>query len=102
MSQAGAIGNIIGRQLFVIFRQRAACSVSDSPIGFPGMGPRGFKQSIATHRIEPRGYSPDDLKARLLEADARERADTRTELQRFMGEPEPSRSALFHWRKGRK
>ena len=56
------------------------------------MSPRGSRQNI-THRVE-RSYSPDDIKARLLEAAARERADTRTEAQRWLNDPPPDRSAL--------
>ena len=54
------------------------------------MSPRGSRQNI-THRVE-RSYSPDDIKARLLEAAARERADTRTEAQRWLNDPPPDRS----------
>jgi hypothetical protein len=35
-----------------------------------------------------------DLKIRLEEREAREAADTRTEAQRWLGDPPPSRSAL--------
>jgi hypothetical protein len=58
------------------------------------MSPRGSKQNPTTHRTEPRAYSPDDIKARLLEAAQRERTDTRTEAQRWLGDPAPERSAL--------
>jgi hypothetical protein len=37
---------------------------------------------------------PEDARARIAERDARIAADTRTELQKLLGEPEPSRSAL--------
>jgi hypothetical protein len=37
------------------------------------MSPRGTKQTVATHRTAPRAYSPDDIKARLIEAAKRER-----------------------------
>jgi hypothetical protein len=40
------------------------------------------------------GMKPVDARARLAERDARMAADTRTELQKLLGEPEPSRSAL--------
>jgi len=49
---------------------------------------------LANHRVEARGYSPDDIKARLLEAADRERTDTRTEAQRWLGDPPRERSAL--------
>jgi hypothetical protein len=60
------------------------------------MSPRGTKQSIATHRVDnrPRNVSPDDVRMRLIEAAARERADTRTEAQRWLGDLPPGRSAL--------
>jgi hypothetical protein len=37
---------------------------------------------------------PDVLKARLQERDQRLAADTRTELQKWLGDPPPDRSAL--------
>ena len=58
------------------------------------MSPRGSKQNLTVHHIEPRAYSPDDIKARLQEAAARERTDTRTEAQRWLGDPPPEHSAL--------
>jgi hypothetical protein len=38
---------------------------------------------------------PEDCRARLAERDQRMAADTRSELQKMLGEPEPSRSALM-------
>jgi hypothetical protein len=38
---------------------------------------------------------PEDYRARLAERDQRMAADTRSELQKMLGEPEPSRSALM-------
>jgi len=38
---------------------------------------------------------PEDARARLAERDERLAADTRSELQKMLGEPEPSRSALM-------
>jgi|RhiMetdeSRZDD1v2_1073273.scaffolds.fasta_scaffold93937_4 hypothetical protein len=52
------------------------------------MSPRGTRQT-RIHRVETRLYSPDDIKARLIEAQDRELADTRTEAQRWLGEPPP-------------
>jgi hypothetical protein len=46
------------------------------------------------HKVEARKYSPDDIAQRLREAEARERADTRTEAERWLGDPPPERSAL--------
>jgi hypothetical protein len=37
----------------------------------------------------------EDARQRLAERDARMAADTRSELQKMLGEPEPSRSALM-------
>jgi hypothetical protein len=45
-------------------------------------------------KVPPRSYSPDDIAARLAEVAEREAADTRTEAQKFLGEPHPARSAL--------
>jgi hypothetical protein len=59
------------------------------------MSPRGSKQRETVHRVEmPRAISPDDLLARLNEVSARNAADTRTEAQRWLGDPPPHRSAL--------
>ena len=41
-----------------------------------------------------RHVPPEVVKARILERDERLAADSRTEIQKLMGEPEPSRSAL--------
>src|SRR5262245_20851477 len=45
-------------------------------------------------KVPPRQYSPDDIKQRVLEAEARATADTRTAAQRWLGDPPPERSAL--------
>jgi hypothetical protein len=37
---------------------------------------------------------PDTLRSRMQERDQREASDTRTEAQRWLGDPEPARSAL--------
>jgi len=58
------------------------------------MSPPGYRQKPTFTKIEPRYVSPDDVKARLLEAQARQRADTRTEAQRWLNDPPPGRSAL--------
>jgi hypothetical protein len=42
-------------------------------------------------KVPQRQYSPDDIKSRLLEAAAR---DTRTEAEKWLGDPPPERSAL--------
>jgi hypothetical protein len=46
------------------------------------------------HKVEPRKYSVDDIKTRILEAEARAANDSRTEAQRWLGDPPPERSAL--------
>jgi len=58
------------------------------------MSPRGTKQTVATHRVPSDRVSPDDVKARIIEAQARARADTRTPAQRWLGDPPSDRSAL--------
>jgi hypothetical protein len=37
---------------------------------------------------------PEDYQARMAERDARLAADTRTEVQKYLGDPPPARSAL--------
>jgi hypothetical protein len=58
------------------------------------MSPRGTNQKIATHKVEPRRVSPDDVKFLLTQRDRLAAADTRTEAQRWLGDPPPGRSAL--------
>jgi hypothetical protein len=58
------------------------------------MSPRGTKQAATLHRVPNDRVSPDDVKARIIEAQARARADTRTDAQRWLGDPSPDRSAL--------
>jgi hypothetical protein len=74
--------------------RRLLCALCCS--SFPAMSPRGSKQRYTVHRVEmrPRAISPDDLLARLNEVSARNAADTRTEAQRWLGDPHPARSAL--------
>jgi hypothetical protein len=54
----------------------------------------GHLQRVTAHRVYNERISPDDIRMRLLEAAARERADTRTEARRWLGDPPPGRSAL--------
>jgi hypothetical protein len=50
---------------------------------------------VAVHREKSTpAVSAIDLTIRIAERDQREAADTRTEAQRWLGDPEPSRSAL--------
>jgi len=58
------------------------------------MSPRGSHQKPNVYRADPGRLSPDDIKQRVIEAQAREAADTRTEAQRWLGDPPPGRSAL--------
>jgi hypothetical protein len=56
---------------------------------------RGSKTGPSLLQIEPRAnVSPDDIRVRLMERDRQEAADTRTEAQRWLGDPPPGRSAL--------
>jgi hypothetical protein len=41
-----------------------------------------------------RRVSPHDVKFRLIERDARQRAETRTEAEKWLGDPPTGRSAL--------
>jgi hypothetical protein len=52
--------------------------------------------SFASQMIGLGGQHPDPkaIKARLQERDARQAADDRTDVQRFLGDPPRSRSAL--------
>ena len=57
------------------------------------------RQSTATALLGFAGRHrdpPDVLKARLQERDQRQAADTRTEVQKWLGDPPQSRSALAH------
>jgi hypothetical protein len=62
----------------------------------PGMG-KPHKPSVAAtllglggrHRIDP-----DTLRSREQEREQREASDTRTDVQRWLGDPPPNRSAL--------
>lgn len=59
------------------------------------MTPRGAHQSRPREiaAVSPRPNA-DDVAARLRERDRRLAADTRTEAQRWLGDPSPDRSAL--------
>jgi hypothetical protein len=46
------------------------------------------------NKVPPRPYSPDDIKARLIEAAERERLDDRSPAQRWLGDPPRHLSAL--------
>jgi len=61
---------------------------------FPRMSPPGARQRKTAYKVWPDNVSPDDVLRLVREREARELADTRTELERFFGDPQPSRSAL--------
>jgi hypothetical protein len=52
------------------------------------MGKPGHRQRSSTHVVRD-PVSPDDVRFRLLEQDARMRADTRTEAEKWLGDPPP-------------
>jgi hypothetical protein len=57
------------------------------------------RQSTATTLLGFAGRHrdpPDVLKARLQERDRRQATDTRTEVQKWLGDPPADRSALAH------
>jgi hypothetical protein len=57
------------------------------------MSPRGHRQKETLHKVE-RSVSPDDVKFLLLERDRQAAQDTRTDAQKWLGDPAPNRSAL--------
>jgi hypothetical protein len=65
----------------------------ESSITFRAMSPRGSKTGPSFTKIEPRA-SPDDVLYRIQERDRLAAADTRTEAERWLGDPPPGRSAL--------
>jgi len=62
-------------------------------VRFPGHVTTGTKQRPSFTKVPP-SVSPDDIKARLMEVEARQRADTRSPAQIWLGDPPPHRSAL--------
>jgi hypothetical protein len=59
------------------------------------MSKPGQRQRTTFTKIEARApISPDDLKFKMLERDRLAAADTRTDEQRWLGDPPPHRSAL--------
>jgi hypothetical protein len=48
----------------------------------------------SNHKVEPKRVSPDDIKYKLAEMAKLSEQDTRTEAQRWLGDPPPWRSAL--------
>ena len=63
---------------------------------FSGDSPmeRRRKQTAANFINVDRRVGPDEMQQRFAERDARLAADTRTEAEKFLGDPPPDRSAL--------
>jgi hypothetical protein len=57
------------------------------------MSPRGSKQKPTIFKIQC-PVSPDDVQVLIIERDRLAAADTRTEAERWLGDPPPGRSAL--------
>jgi hypothetical protein len=57
------------------------------------MSPRGTKQRPSFTKVRP-SVSPDDVLKLIQERDRLAAADTRTEAEKWLGDPPPSRSAL--------
>jgi hypothetical protein len=54
------------------------------------MSPRGTQQRPTLTKIAPRGnVSPDDVLSRIQERDRLAATDTRTEAERWLGDPRP-------------
>jgi hypothetical protein len=72
-----------------------SCVLKSCPsANFPAMGALSKKQKPVFLKIyEPR-ISPDDVKYLLIERDRLAATDTRTEAQKWLGDPPPWRSAL--------
>jgi hypothetical protein len=63
------------------------------------MSPRGSRDSHDRSLLKVELRPPAaDVQARLHERDQRQAGDTRSETQRYLGDPEPGRSALAHFR----
>jgi hypothetical protein len=59
------------------------------------MSRRGLKQKPSLTKIEPRArVSPDDVQMLFIERDRLVALDTRTDAQRWLGDPPAWRSAL--------
>jgi hypothetical protein len=58
------------------------------------MSPRGSKQKTTFLKIGERRISPDDVLRLVIERDRQAAADTRTEAQKWLGDPPPWQSAL--------
>jgi hypothetical protein len=58
------------------------------------MSRRSKRGPSASDFLKLQGVKPIDARQRLAERDARMARDTRTELQKWLGDPPPDRSAL--------
>jgi hypothetical protein len=58
------------------------------------MSPRGTKHKPTFLKVDERHISPDDVQVLLIERDRLAAADTRTDAERYLGDPPPHRSAL--------
>jgi hypothetical protein len=59
------------------------------------MSPRGSQQKQTLTKIDTRRVSPpDDVKFRMIEVERQRALDTRTDLEKFFGDPPPNRPAL--------
>jgi hypothetical protein len=73
---------------------------NSNSLNFLAMSRAGSRQQKIHEVLNPRNVSPDDIKAKLLLRDRLQAQDTRTEAQRWLGDPPPHRSALA--RRGRR
>jgi hypothetical protein len=58
-----------------------------------GMSPPGSKRKPTIFKVH-RPVSPDDVRMLEIERERRQASDTRTPAQKWLGDPEPNRSAL--------
>jgi hypothetical protein len=52
------------------------------------------QQQIARDRVDRAAAKPEEVEARLQELEGRLAADTRTDAEKWLGDPPPDRSAL--------
>jgi hypothetical protein len=69
-------------------------TVPASRRGFYAVMPRRRKLTAAVFVDVDRRVDPRDARQRMAERDQRERADTRSEVQKFLGDPPRDRGAL--------
>jgi hypothetical protein len=61
-----------------------AICLEPNPVRFPAMTKSTGKNRPVMHKVDERHISPDDIRARLIEVEARELADTRTDEGRTL------------------